>query len=93
MILETCLRMLNEFAGELYDLNPEKCTVIFLEGPWVFEVWPTKRPDAKVFVSEMHEPAATKVQYIHYRNLDSEWYDEMGIQNDDYEWSITHGTN
>nr|DAX33000.1 MAG TPA: hypothetical protein [Caudoviricetes sp.] len=33
------------------------------------------------------------MQYIHYRNLDSEWYDEMGMQNDDYEWSITHGTN
>lgn len=93
MNLKTAIRALNRLAGELFELNPTKQTVIFLEGPWWFEVRPTMNPDAVVVVADRHATATVKVKSIHSKHINAEWYESMGARNETYEWRLTNGTD
>ena len=93
MNLKTAIRVMNRLAGELFSLNPTKQTVIFLEGPWYFEVHPTMSPDAVVAVVDKHATATVKVKALHHEHINAEWYGPMGARNETYEWRLTNGTD
>ena len=85
--------VLNRLAGLLYSYRPKQRSVIVLDGRWTFEVWPTMSPDADVDLAEPHTVARAKVEGLHKKHINAEWYGEMGLRNETYEWSLTHGTD
>ena len=88
MNLKTSTKVLNKLAGELFDLQPTKRTVIFLDGPWTFEVWPTMKPDARNVVADKHAVATIKIRGLHDKHIKSVWYNPMGARTEKYEWSL-----
>ena len=88
MNLKTATKVLNKLAGELFDLKSTKRTVIFLDGPWTFEVWPTMKADARCVVSDKHATATIKIRGLHEKYIESVWYNPMGMRNETYEWSL-----
>ena len=85
--------VLNRLAGLLFSYRPKKRSVIVLDGRWTFEVWPTMSPDADVDLAEPYTIARVKVEGLHKKHINAPWYGEMGLRNETYEWSLTHGAD
>jgi len=85
---KTATQVLNKLAGELFDLKPSKRTIIFLDGPWTFEVWPTMKPDARHVVADKYATATIKIRGLHDKHIESVWYNPMGARTEKYEWSL-----
>lgn len=86
-------RELNRLAGLLYSYRPNERSIMFLDGRWTFEVWPSMRPEVPVTLAGAYTVARSKVKAIHEKHINSSWYGEMGIRNATYEWSLKHGAN
>lgn len=93
MNLKKAALVLNRLAGLLYSYRSKQRSVIVLDGRWTFEVWPTMSPDADVILAEPYTVAQAKVEGLHKKYINAEWYGEMGLRNETYEWSLTRGTN
>lgn len=93
MNLKNATLVLNRLAGLLYSYRPKQRSVIVLDGRWIFEVWPTMSPDADVILAEPYTVARAKVEGLYKTRINAEWYGEMGLRNETYEWSLTRGTD
>lgn len=94
MNIKTALRVLNRHAALIYDYQPDMRSIIFLNGPWTFEIWPTMRPEAPLTVVDDDLISRDKIVDLHERCINADWYGEMGMRNEIYEWSLEkHGTN
>lgn len=93
MNLKKATLVLNRLAGLLFSYQPKQRSVIVLDGRWTFEVWPTMSPDADVILAEPYTVARAKVEGLHKKYINAEWYGEMGLRNETYEWSLTRGTD
>lgn len=93
MNLKKATLVLNRLAGLLFSYQPKQRSVIVLDGRWTFEVWPTMSPDADVILAEPYTINRAKIEGLHKKYINTEWYGEMGLRNETYEWSLTRGTD